>query len=227
MTQAQAAGELNWSERTLRRRLAEARERLKARLGRRGLVHDDAMLGAVFLREAQALVPPAWQEATVRAALDILDRRVAAGSVSAGGPITHPGGAQDHVLRKLTIAVGRPPGCRPDGVGGRRPLSISRDDEPPKPAPAPVAQRAAPRPAAEADPLDAAGTFPVRGRVLDPDGKPVAGAGIYVRHYAERRWTRSTRWPRGRRGAWRRPMPTAGSISSWTRVRAMARTTAA
>ena len=54
MTQAQAAGELNWSERTLRRRLAEARERLKARLGRRGLAHDDAMLGAVFLREARA-----------------------------------------------------------------------------------------------------------------------------------------------------------------------------
>ena len=33
----------------------------------------------------------------------------------------------------------------------------------------------------QADPLDAVGTFPVRGRVLDPDGKPVAGAGVYVR----------------------------------------------
>ena len=47
------------------------------------------------------------------------------------------------------------------------------------------AQRAAPRPARpEPDPLDAVGTFPVRGRVLDPDGKPVAGAEIYVHRYS-------------------------------------------
>ena len=31
--------------------------------------------------------------------------------------------------------------------------------------------------------------FPARGRVLDPDGKPVAGAGVYVRPYAERGWS--------------------------------------
>ena len=49
MTHVQAAVELNWSERTLRRRLAEARERLKARLLRRDLGLDDATLGAVFL----------------------------------------------------------------------------------------------------------------------------------------------------------------------------------
>src|SRR5262249_26850307 len=41
-----------------------------------------------------------------------------------------------------------------------------------------------PQPAAEPDPLDAVGTFPVRGRVLDPDGKPVPDAEIYVHHYS-------------------------------------------
>ena len=40
------------------------------------------------------------------------------------------------------------------------------------------------RPEAEPDPLDAVGTFPVRGRVLDPDGKPVANATIYAHHYS-------------------------------------------
>ena len=48
--QAEAAGQLHWSERTLRRRLAEARDRLKGRLARRGLAPDGAALAAVFLR---------------------------------------------------------------------------------------------------------------------------------------------------------------------------------
>src|SRR5690348_10436396 len=81
LTHAQAADALSWSERTLRRRLAEARERLKARLTGRGLEHDDALLGAAFLREARAVVPPAWREATVQAALDVLNPTVAAGTV--------------------------------------------------------------------------------------------------------------------------------------------------
>ncbi len=52
LSQAQAAGQLRWSERTLRRRLAEARDRLKGRLARRGLTPDDAMLGALFWKQA-------------------------------------------------------------------------------------------------------------------------------------------------------------------------------
>jgi len=82
MTQAQAAGQLHWSERTLRHRLAEGRARLKRRLARRGLAPDGAMLGAVFLREARAAVPPAWCELTVRAALATVNHAAAAGAVS-------------------------------------------------------------------------------------------------------------------------------------------------
>ena len=51
--QNRAAGELRLSERTLQRRLSEGRERLKARLIRRGLAPEGGMLGAAFLREAQ------------------------------------------------------------------------------------------------------------------------------------------------------------------------------
>ena len=69
---------------------------------------------------------------------------------------------------------------------------ISRGDEPRRSADA-VAAGATNRPAngrdrrsaAETDSADTAGTFPVRGQVLDPDGKPVANAGVYVRPYAE------------------------------------------
>ena len=159
MTHAQAAGELHWSERTLRRRLAEARERLRARLGRRGLAHDDAMLGAVFLREAQAPVPPAWQEATVRAALDILDHAVAAGAVSPAARSLTREVLKTMFVQKLTIAAAALMRGRPDGLGGRRPpssrgaTSHRSRRRPPSPS-GPLLG-----PEAEADPLDAVGTF--------------------------------------------------------------------
>ncbi len=82
MTQAQAAGQLHWSERTLRDRLARGRARLKGRLARRGLAPDGATLGAVFLHEARAAVPPAWCESTVRAAVAAVNQAAAAGAVS-------------------------------------------------------------------------------------------------------------------------------------------------
>jgi RNA polymerase sigma factor (sigma-70 family) len=83
MTQAQAAVQLHWSVRTLRYRLAEGRARLKRQLARRGLAPDGASLGALFLREAQSAVPSAWQEATVRAALDLVNHAITAGPVAA------------------------------------------------------------------------------------------------------------------------------------------------
>src|ERR1700677_2306095 len=60
--QAQAARELNWSERTLRRRLAAARERIKFRLSHRGWARGDALAGGLFLRQERVAVPEAWRE---------------------------------------------------------------------------------------------------------------------------------------------------------------------
>ena len=79
-----AARELRLSERTLQRRLSEGRERLKARLIRRGLAPEGAALGSAFLRGARVAVPPAWRRATVRAALATVDQSLAVGVVSAG-----------------------------------------------------------------------------------------------------------------------------------------------
>ena len=209
LPQAQAAGQLHWSERTLRRRLAEARDRLKGRLGRRGLAADGAMLGAVFLREARAAVPAGLERRRPSA------RRwtssippLAAGAVSvAAGSLTREV-LKIMLLQKLTIGRGRPAGCRADGLGGLGRPDLRGEMSPEQPAPAPVARRATPpaatQPVPEPDPLDAVGTFPVRGRVLDPDGKPVAGAEIYVRHYTEYRLApRATRSRRARRAGWR------------------------
>ena len=191
MTQFQAAGELDWSERTLRRRLAEARERLKSQLARRGLVPDDAMLGAVFLRKARATVPPAWKEATVRAALDILNHAVGVGLGSMAAQSLTREVLKTMLLQKLKLASAAliTAGVT---VWAASATLISRGGEPGKKAEvsasALVARQAepaaAPRPDAEPDPLDAVGTFPVHGRVIDPDGKPVANAEIFVHHYS-------------------------------------------
>jgi RNA polymerase sigma factor (sigma-70 family) len=77
--QAQAVESLRWSTRTLQRRLAEGRNRLKARLDRRGLAWGEAVVTAVRLREAGTIIPLAWRDATIRAALDLLKPTVPPG----------------------------------------------------------------------------------------------------------------------------------------------------
>ena len=66
---------------------------------------------------------------------------------------------------------------------------LSRVNEHTRVAPTSEAPRAVQPPALQPDPLDAVGTFLVRGRVLDPDGKPVANAEIFVRPHTEFGWS--------------------------------------
>ncbi|HZW33872.1 MAG TPA: sigma-70 family RNA polymerase sigma factor [Isosphaeraceae bacterium] len=192
LPQAQAAAELRWSERTLRRRLAEARQRLRDRLHRRGLAPDEAMLGALFLREARAAIPAAWRETTVRAALATVQHTTTAGVVSAAAESLSHEVLKTMMLQKLTLASAALVAAGWMAWAASAAL-VSLGQEAPKeatapsaPAVRPTADPAAPQPRPTS--AEAAGTFPVRGRVLDPDGKPVAGAGVYVRHYAEIRW---------------------------------------
>jgi RNA polymerase sigma factor (sigma-70 family) len=197
LTHAQTAEALGWSERTLRRRLTEARERLKGRLGRRGLERDDALLGAVFLREARTLVPPAWREATVQAAVNILDP-TAAGTVSAAAQSLMQEVLKTMFVRKLTIAAAALLGAGLSTWAASAAWT-SRGGDPPA-AQAAAARPAAPRAEADADPIDAVGTLPVRGRVLDPDGQPVANAAIHIRHRTEHGWDPSDPVTHGQRG---------------------------
>ena len=193
MTQAQAAEQLHWSRRTLQNRLAEGRARLNRRLARRGLAPDGAALGAVLLREAQAAVPVAWREATVRAAVAVGNPAITVGAISATAQKLAQEVYKIMLFKKLTSASAALLAAGLIGWGASAAL-IPLGQEAPKGTTAPPAPAA--RPTAETAILrpkpgsaDTAGTFPARGQVLDPDGKPVAGALVYVRHYAERRWS--------------------------------------
>ncbi len=101
--QEQAAIELRLSERTLRRRLRGGRERLKARLLRRGISEAGAGLGVLMLPEARTDLPKAWAETTVRAALAMLNRSPAAGAISATALVLTEGVTRIMLLRKIGL----------------------------------------------------------------------------------------------------------------------------
>jgi protocatechuate 3,4-dioxygenase beta subunit len=184
-TQAQAAGQLHWNKRTLQHRLAAGRARLKRRLARRGLAPDGATLGAVLLREARAAVPAAWREATVRAALATVDHTVTVGVVSAAGKALAQEVLKVMLIRKLTLGSATLLAVCLIGWGTSAALvalgqeGLRGATSPRVAAVGPAANTAVPQPKPASARTD--DTFPIRGRVLDPDGKPVAGAEIYVR----------------------------------------------
>ena len=184
LPQAQAASQLRWSERTLRRRLAEARHRLKDRLDRRGLAPDAGILGAVFLREARVAVPAAWRETTVRAAWATVENIVAPGTASVAAL-----SLTKEVLKIMMLQKLKPISLGLVGSGvmawATSAALISRGNELPRAAPTPVAvvQRAAPTraPQPSARPIDQPtadqnaieGTWEMRMPILQTvDGKP-------------------------------------------------------
>jgi RNA polymerase sigma factor (sigma-70 family) len=100
LTQDEAAGRLGWTLGALRGRLERGRERLRARLSRRGLSLG-AVLSAASLAEARPVVPPALVVSTVKAAAIVAAKDVA----SAGGVVPARAAAlTEGVLRAMTIA---------------------------------------------------------------------------------------------------------------------------
>jgi RNA polymerase sigma factor (sigma-70 family) len=82
LTNEEAARELGCPKGTVLSRLAWARERLRARLARRGLAPSAGLLGTALAADAAAAVPAALVEATLQTGM-----RMAAGEAVVGGPV--------------------------------------------------------------------------------------------------------------------------------------------
>lgn len=170
-TRDEAAQLLGWSLGTLKRRLEQARESLRGRLKRRGLAFPVALLAAGLAQSATAAVPAALAAATVKAALP----EVGVASVLAVGRLK--------VVAAVLLAVG----LIGTGVGAlahralaEKPAESALPGLPLPNANARPASPAAPIAPAEQAKPEAEEQVIVAGRVLDAQGKPVAGAEVAV-----------------------------------------------
>ena len=160
-TQVEAAQEIGCGEATVRRRVADARERLKERLDSRHQIGDAA--------PALLALPTRLAESTLAVAAGPLNALAA--SILNEMKVAHL--ARVGLMGCLVVAA----------VAGGIILAARRStpDLPPMQQPA-----AEPMPVADAGEIKTAldpGDFHVLGKVVGPDGGPVAGAVIYLRAF--------------------------------------------
>jgi RNA polymerase sigma factor (sigma-70 family) len=161
-TRDEAARQLGWSLGTLKRRLEGGKERLHARLARRGLTLGASLLTAGLGLDATAAVPAPLVSTTVRAALagKAVSVRVAA---LAGAALTTASAARLKATVVLAACV---------AVLAAATLTYPVSSQPP-------AATASAAPAREGEPAPPPAPVPsVTGRVLDANGKPLAGARV-------------------------------------------------
>jgi RNA polymerase sigma factor (sigma-70 family) len=170
-TKAEAAAELGCKEGTVSSRLDRARRLLRARLARRG-IELSALLALLSLgKGGRAAVPTALAQATVRFGLLAAAGGAAAGVIPAHVATLAAGGSRAMVLGKtgLVAVVLLAAGLLTATLAGGAPA----EKEMPRPP-------AAGAPAAAGPKRETPRAVEVRGRVLEPDGRPCAGARVYV-----------------------------------------------
>ena len=179
-TQDEAARRMGWSLGTFRRRLEQGRNALGRRLTRRGLTLS-AVLTVPLLAgtTARAMVSPLLLEETVRAGLALANGRGTAGLVSAQVAALLRGGTNTLLTAKAKVAVLLLAGLAlaVGGVLTHQTLNAG-PAAPPAVSPPPQAKAAPARPAPATSEKDR--TVEIKGRVLDPEGKPQAGARLFL-----------------------------------------------
>jgi RNA polymerase sigma factor (sigma-70 family) len=192
-TAPQAAGRLGVKKGTVSSRLTRARKLLQQRLAHRG-IELAALLTALTLVEnaGRAAVPTMLLRETVRFGL-----LAAAGKTACGGIPPHiaalaAGVIQAMYLSKAKIAtvVLLALGLVTTGAGvwTVRAFGVKEQPAAVKPDAQPGSKRAEPQARAErstpgsGDKIQEGDTMEVTGQVLDPEGRPVAGARLYLPH---------------------------------------------
>jgi RNA polymerase sigma factor (sigma-70 family) len=186
---AGAAQQLCLQEGTVRKRLSRARKLLQQRLSRRGVSLTAVLAAAtVGANGAWAAVPRSLVAATAKAAAQLTAGQALAGATVSANVISLVEGVNRAMfLTKCKLATLLLLGTALLGAG-LGPTALRRAAAEPPPAPELPAAAAAegPKPvrkppAAAPDKSEARDVVKLRGRVLDPDGKPVAGAKLYLR----------------------------------------------
>ncbi len=173
-----AARQLGWSLRTLKRRLEQGRHSLRARLTRRGIALPAALFTVGLTQKGKAAVPAAWVAATTRAALEL---GAGPGQASAAGAVAEAVLRGMSTARLKAIVALLLVGSLILGAGalahqGQAP----RPEAPPPAPPVPVAELPEPpAPPPARDDGDAKKTA-VNGRVLGAYDRPVRDARVLV-----------------------------------------------
>jgi RNA polymerase sigma factor (sigma-70 family) len=166
LTSQQAAQHLRWTEPTVRHRLADGRKRLKARLTRRGVM--PSAIVALMAASTSATVPASLARMALSAATG--------GPASAGAALLAHTLLRGMLMTQLKIASTAILAALALASAGWIAAGAGRPEDP-KPAMKPEPKAAA---VAREEPAarKAAEMVEVRGRVVAPDGKPVAGAAV-------------------------------------------------
>jgi RNA polymerase sigma factor (sigma-70 family) len=181
-SQEEAAGQLGWSRGAFRGRLDRGRERLRRRLAARGVALS-ALLGAAAVAPGAAAEELGYSvvRAVVLCAVD-----GAAGVLSARVSALAEGVGRAMFLTKTKIATGLVllAGFLLAGAGALARQALSAG-EPPAESPKSVVGDPKPESAAAKEPAkppaaDDRDALTYGGRVLGPDGQPVAGAKLYL-----------------------------------------------
>ncbi|HKB01910.1 MAG TPA: sigma-70 family RNA polymerase sigma factor, partial [Gemmataceae bacterium] len=171
-TRDEAAERLGCPLSTLKKRLERGRDRLHAALARRGLGLSAVLLGTLLIRQSMHAVPATLVGQTTQAALAVTSGRIPAGLISA--PVIRlVNGGIGMSANKLKTVIGVLL------VGGLLSVAVvsatgAGDDKAPQTPPKEVAKAPDPKPE---EPTVA--REEMRVTVLDPDGKPLAGANVH------------------------------------------------